>query len=178
MYLHKCVNSHDSHVWLAFGIVHQVEVNQLFQFQVVRLHAVHNIWKQSTARGTNCDVTSDKNIYTYIHRMAIFPAAHLTSLPTVIDAMTFFTASFFFSFLSLFSSALSSNISPDHIHQREKSQIIKQQKRLGKVYHIDVPRTQCRYNDKQCTLICQKALKTSNEWIRWFACGPAVLNFR
>lgn len=40
-------------------------------------------------------------------------ATHLTSLPTVMDAITFFTASFFFSFLSLFSSAFSSNISPE-----------------------------------------------------------------
>lgn len=38
--------------------------------------------------------------------------ADLTSFPTVIEAMTFFTASFFFSFLSLFSSAFSSKISP------------------------------------------------------------------
>lgn len=45
------------------------------------------------------------------------------------------------------------------------------------MYHIDVPRTQCRYNDKQCTLICQETLKINNEWIRWFACGPAVQNF-
>lgn len=39
-------------------------------------------------------------------------ATHLTSLPTVMEAITFFTASFFFSFLSLLSSAFSSNISP------------------------------------------------------------------
>ena len=37
---------------------------------------------------------------------------HLTSFPTVMEAMTFFTASFFFSFRSEFNSALSSNISP------------------------------------------------------------------
>lgn len=35
-----------------------------------------------------------------------------TSFPTVIEAITFFTASFFFSFFSLLSSDLSSNISP------------------------------------------------------------------
>lgn len=39
--------------------------------------------------------------------------SYLTSFPTVIDAMTFFTASFFFSFLSLLSSAFSSKISPE-----------------------------------------------------------------
>lgn len=37
---------------------------------------------------------------------------YLTSLPTVMAAMTFLTASFLFSFFSLFSSAFSSNISP------------------------------------------------------------------
>ena len=37
---------------------------------------------------------------------------YLTSLPTVMLAITFLTASFFFSFLSLLSSALSSKISP------------------------------------------------------------------
>lgn len=52
MYLDKGVNSHDGHVWLTLGIVHQIEVDQLFQFQIVRLHAVHNIWKQGTKRAT------------------------------------------------------------------------------------------------------------------------------
>lgn len=45
-------------------------------------------------------------------RWKVTPPTHLTSFPTVIEAMTFFTASFFFSFLSLFSSAFSSKISP------------------------------------------------------------------
>ena len=38
--------------------------------------------------------------------------SNLTSLPTVMEAMTFLTASFFRSFLSLFNSARNSNISP------------------------------------------------------------------
>ena len=37
---------------------------------------------------------------------------YLTSFPTVMAAMTFFTASFLFSFFSLFNSAFSSKISP------------------------------------------------------------------
>lgn len=44
---------------------------------------------------------------------------YLTSFPTVIEAMTFFTASFFFSFLSLFSSAFSSKISPVSVKYRQ-----------------------------------------------------------
>ena len=38
--------------------------------------------------------------------------------------MTFLTASFFFSFLSLLSSAFSSNISPAHIEENQKRQLI------------------------------------------------------
>lgn len=51
--------------------------------------------------------------------LTLFSLAHLTSLPTVMDAITFFTASFFFSFLSLFSSALSSKISPAHKRKKK-----------------------------------------------------------
>ena len=47
-YLHKAVDSHDGHVWLTLGIVHQVEIHQLLQFQIVRLHTVHYIWKERT----------------------------------------------------------------------------------------------------------------------------------
>lgn len=58
-YLHKGVNSHDSHVRLTLGIVHQIEVDQLFQFQIVSLHAVHNIWEQSTEKKeAKCQMTS------------------------------------------------------------------------------------------------------------------------
>lgn len=118
MYLYEGVDCHDSHIWLTLGIVHQVEVNQLLQFQVVCLHAVDNIWEQSTGGETRYYVTTASEwkvkCYTVLMWMSVtlFPLAHLTSLPTVIEAMTFFTASFFFSFLSLFSSALSSKISP------------------------------------------------------------------
>lgn len=50
-YLHKAVDSHDGHVWLAFGIVHQVQVDQLLQLQVVSLHAVDNVREQRAAQG-------------------------------------------------------------------------------------------------------------------------------
>ena len=40
---------------------------------------------------------------------------YLTSFPTVMLAITFFTASFFRSFLSLFNSAFNSNISPANV---------------------------------------------------------------
>lgn len=59
MYLDKRVNSHDGHVRLALGIVHQVEVDQLFQLQVVRLHAVYNIWEECAGGRTPCYVTAD-----------------------------------------------------------------------------------------------------------------------
>ena len=54
---------------------------------------------------------------------------YLTSFPTVILAMTFFTASFFFSFLSLLSSAFNSNISPkgnQTIYEDTCSYVLKQ----------------------------------------------------
>lgn len=46
--LDKAVDGHDGHIRLALGVVHQVEVNQLLQLQVVCLHAVHHIWEQRT----------------------------------------------------------------------------------------------------------------------------------
>ena len=44
--LDEGVNCHDGHVWLALGVVHQVEVDQLFQLEVVSLHAVGHVRKQ------------------------------------------------------------------------------------------------------------------------------------
>ena len=32
IYLNECINGHDGHVRLRFGVIHQVEVNQLFEF--------------------------------------------------------------------------------------------------------------------------------------------------
>lgn len=46
-YLDKSVNSHDGHIWLRLGIVHQIQVNQLLQLKIVRLHTVDNIGEQS-----------------------------------------------------------------------------------------------------------------------------------
>lgn len=122
LHLDKRVNGHDSHVWLALGIVHQVEVDQLFQFQVVRLHAIHNIWEKSTAgeQVVTWVLKTGNYINPPLTFLTLFLKDHLTSFPTVIDAMTFLTASFFFSFLSLFSSALSSNISPAHTQEKER----------------------------------------------------------
>lgn len=49
-YLHKGVDGHDGHVGLTLGIVHQVQVYQLFQLQVVRLHTVHHVGEEGTGR--------------------------------------------------------------------------------------------------------------------------------
>jgi len=48
--LNKCVDSHDSHVGLTLCIVHQVEVDEFLQLQVISLHAVDNVREQSTAK--------------------------------------------------------------------------------------------------------------------------------
>jgi len=49
-YPDKCVDSHDCHIWLTLGIVHQIQVHQFFQLQVVSLDTIHNIGKQSTEK--------------------------------------------------------------------------------------------------------------------------------
>lgn len=48
--LDEGVDGHDGHVGLALGVVHQVEVDQLLQLQVVRLHAVHHVREQRAAQ--------------------------------------------------------------------------------------------------------------------------------
>ena len=48
MYLDKCVDGHDGHIWLRLGIIHQVQIHKFLQFQVVCLHTVHHIGKQGT----------------------------------------------------------------------------------------------------------------------------------
>lgn len=45
--LNKGVNSHNSHVWLRLGIIHEIKVDQLLKFKVVSLHAVDNIREES-----------------------------------------------------------------------------------------------------------------------------------
>lgn len=41
--LNKSVDRHNGHIRLRFGIVHQIQIDQFLQFQVVRLHAVDDI---------------------------------------------------------------------------------------------------------------------------------------
>lgn len=45
-YLDKRINSHNSQVRLTLGVVHQVQVDKLLQFQIIRLHAVDHIREQ------------------------------------------------------------------------------------------------------------------------------------
>ncbi len=40
---HERVHRHDGHVRLRLRVVHQVEVDQLLELEVVRLHAVHHV---------------------------------------------------------------------------------------------------------------------------------------
>lgn len=48
--LNKAVDSHDGHIWLTLGIVHQVQVHKLLELQVISLHAVHNIWEKRAGK--------------------------------------------------------------------------------------------------------------------------------
>ena len=43
----KSVDSEDSEVRLALGVIHQIQIHQLLELQVVCLHAVHHIGKKS-----------------------------------------------------------------------------------------------------------------------------------
>ena len=47
-YLDKSIHSHNSHVRLRFSIIHQVQIHQFFQLQIISLHTVHNIREQRT----------------------------------------------------------------------------------------------------------------------------------
>lgn len=44
MYLYKGVDTHDGQIWLRLGVIDQVEVNEFFELQVIRLHAER--WSQ------------------------------------------------------------------------------------------------------------------------------------
>lgn len=50
IHLHKGVDSHDGHVGLTLGIVHQIQVHQLLQLQVVCLHTVHHVGEEGTGK--------------------------------------------------------------------------------------------------------------------------------
>ena len=45
-YLGESVHGKDGQVWLRLGVVHEIEVDELLQLQVVRLHTVHHVRKQ------------------------------------------------------------------------------------------------------------------------------------
>ena len=48
-YLNERIDSHDGHVGLTFSIVHQIEINEFLQLQVVRLHTVHHVGEEGAA---------------------------------------------------------------------------------------------------------------------------------
>lgn len=42
-HLNERVDGHDGHIGLRLGVVHQVQIDQLLQLEVVRLHAVDDV---------------------------------------------------------------------------------------------------------------------------------------
>lgn len=46
MHLDECVDRHDGQVGLCLGIVDEIQVHKLLQLQVVRLHAVYDVWEE------------------------------------------------------------------------------------------------------------------------------------
>lgn len=45
-HLHERVDSHDGHVGLGLCVVHQVQIDELLELQVVGLHTVDDIWEE------------------------------------------------------------------------------------------------------------------------------------
>lgn len=73
-YLDERVDRHDGHVRLALSIVHQVQIHQLFQLQIVGLHAVHHIGEQRGHVFPYCHGSNDLNrelTYIYIYICAL-----------------------------------------------------------------------------------------------------------
>lgn len=66
MYLHERVNSHNCHIRLALGVVHQIQINQLFKLKVVCLHAVDDIWEKGRNILADCHrgnhLKNEKNV--------------------------------------------------------------------------------------------------------------------
>uniref|UniRef100_A0A6B0UVI6 Uncharacterized protein n=1 Tax=Ixodes ricinus TaxID=34613 RepID=A0A6B0UVI6_IXORI len=56
---YKCVHSHYSHIRLTLCVVHEVQVHQFLQLQVVRLHAVHHVGEESADIFSNCHRSDD-----------------------------------------------------------------------------------------------------------------------
>ena len=60
--LDERVDGHDGKIGLTLGIVHQVEVDELLQLQIVRLHAVDNVGKESAVIMLNVGRTSEAHL--------------------------------------------------------------------------------------------------------------------
>lgn len=125
--LNECIDRHDCHIGLRFCIVHQIQVNQFFQLQIIRLHTVNDIGKQSRHILADCHARNHLTFppQQHIHKKnqrnekkKNMKCQWTTSLYQsiffllYIFQLTFLTASFFFSFLSLFNSDFNSKISP------------------------------------------------------------------
>lgn len=109
-HLNERVDGHDGHIGLRLGVVHQVQIDQLLQLEVVRLHAVDDVREErgnvlaNRHAGDDLEIGNEKKIITH--------SGERRKSHSVACQLTFLTASFFFSFLSLLSSDLSSKISP------------------------------------------------------------------
>ena len=44
----KGIDSHDSHIWLRLSVVHEIKVHKFLQLQIIGLHTIDDIRKQST----------------------------------------------------------------------------------------------------------------------------------
>lgn len=112
--LDESVHSHNSHVRLWFSVVHQIQVNQFLQLQIVSLHTVDNIWKERRHILADCHACDDLEHATKRQKVValVWCDSMFLWLLSKVTWRTFFTASFFFSFFSFWSSDFNSNISP------------------------------------------------------------------
>lgn len=49
-HLDKRIHSHDSHIGLTLGVIHQIEIYKFLEFKIVSLHAIDDVRKQGTGQ--------------------------------------------------------------------------------------------------------------------------------
>lgn len=76
-HLDKGIDSHYGHVRLTLGVIHQIEIDKLLEFEIVRLHAIDDIGKQRTEQKESKNTlsgyaaTAETLTRVHTHRMAL-----------------------------------------------------------------------------------------------------------
>lgn len=70
-HLNERVDGHDGHIGLRLGVVHQVQIDQLLQLEVVRLHAVDDVREErgnvlaNRHAGDDLEIGNEKKYYAF-----------------------------------------------------------------------------------------------------------------